>query len=113
MAVLRTSCSTYPRLGPRLLAEAVGLLTRGARRRGGAPGAAVCPTACAHRSGTARTGTAGGPRTGDRRRPGAVARRERAAHEAVASRTTGPEDLASLLDMLDLRRGQGGEGGQH
>ncbi|MFG2621273.1 hypothetical protein ACGFXC_27025 [Streptomyces sp. NPDC048507] len=103
MAVLRTSCSTHPALAPRLLAEAVELVTGGARRRSRAAGAAVCATACEHRSGTPRTS---GPRTGGRRRAGAVARRERAAHEAVAARTTGPEDLASLLDMLDLRRGQ-------
>lgn len=38
-----------------------------------------------------------------------AARRERA-HEAVASRTTGPDDLASLLNMLDLRPGPGESG---
>ncbi|WP_329192483.1 MULTISPECIES: hypothetical protein [unclassified Streptomyces] len=35
--------------------------------------------------------------------PGGTDPRERA-QEAVESRTTGPDDLASLLDMLDLRR---------
>ncbi|GHB51333.1 hypothetical protein GCM10010347_21380 [Streptomyces cirratus] len=94
-------------LGPRPLAQALAAVTRRARRRRTAGTVAVCASACERR---ARPGGRGGPgpafagrlRRGDAS-PGGAARRERA-QEAVESRTTGPDDLACLLDMLDLRR---------
>ncbi|WP_330261909.1 hypothetical protein [Streptomyces sp. NBC_00539] len=92
--------------GPPLWARALAAVTRSARRRRTAGGAAVCASACEAR---ARSIGRGGPAaaTGRLRRgdasPGGTDPRERA-QEAVESRTTGPDDLASLLDMLDLRR---------
>lgn len=102
-------------LGPRLWTEtlaAVARCARSARRRHGAGIAAVCVSAAEHRScsggeGGSGPGVTGGPRCRDTS-AGAAGRRERA-HEAVASRTTGPDDLASLLAMLDLRPGPQGK----
>ncbi|MGW5852268.1 hypothetical protein ACWFQ8_30710 [Streptomyces sp. NPDC055254] len=95
-------------LGPRLVTRALAVVTRGARRRQGAGTAAVCPTAARHRSGSGRAGGAGSGASNRSRcrdpRPGGADRSERA-HEAVVSRTTSPDDLASLLAMLDLRPG--------
>lgn len=98
---------------PRLLARTVALVTRGARslHAPAAAPAAVCPTAGEHRTYPAgRRGASGSTAAADRLRcadasPAGAVRRERA-HEAVASHTTGPDDLASLLAMLDLRREQ-------
>ncbi|MER5777429.1 hypothetical protein ABT144_24695 [Streptomyces sp. NPDC002039] len=103
-------------LDPRLLARTVTVVVRGARRRRAAVSAAVCATAGEHRvCPIRRIGTdpaavygprceANTPPGGPDASAGGAARRERA-HEAVASRTTGPDDLASLLNMLDLRPG--------
>ncbi|MEU9802280.1 hypothetical protein [Streptomyces sp. NPDC051000] len=100
--------------GPRLLARTVTGAIRSARRRRVAGPAAVCATAGEHRSCPGRRGGSGSAvvdplRCGGDTSPGGAARRERA-HEAVASRTTGPDDLASLLNMLDLRTGPDEEG---
>ncbi|WP_405942606.1 hypothetical protein [Streptomyces sp. NBC_00207] len=92
-------------LGPRLLTETLAVVARSARRRRRAGIDAVCAKAAEHRScsGGDGAGVTGGTRCRDSS-AGAVGRRERA-HEAVASRTTGPDDLASLLAMLDLQPG--------
>ncbi|MGW7439408.1 hypothetical protein [Streptomyces sp. NPDC054849] len=104
-------------LGRRLWTQTLAVVARsarnacGARRRHGAGIAAVCVSAAEHRScsggeGGSGPGVTGGPRCRDTS-AGAAGPRERA-HEAVASRTTGPDDLASLLAMLDLRAGPQG-----
>ncbi|MGW6864491.1 hypothetical protein [Streptomyces sp. NPDC054901] len=93
-------------LGPGRLTETLSAAARNARRRRAAGTAAVCATAAEHRRGSGG-GEAPGPDAGGLERclesPGPGDRRERA-HEAVEARTTGPDDLASLLAMLDLRR---------
>lgn len=115
-------------LGPRLLARTVTVAVRCARHSTPAVPVAVCATAGEHRVCPGPRGGTGpdaveGPRCdpntshGDPDAPHdgpdasatGAARRERA-HEAVASRTTGPDDLASLLNMLDLRPGPGESG---
>ncbi|MET9605991.1 hypothetical protein ABZZ17_13100 [Streptomyces sp. NPDC006512] len=112
----RPSAGPPPRpaaLGPRLLTETLAAVRRrGARRRGASGAAASCAGAaeqqsCSGREGGYGAGTAGRPRCRDTR-PGTADARERA-REAVASRTTGPGDLASLLAMLDLPPRPGGK----
>ncbi|MGW6688120.1 hypothetical protein [Streptomyces sp. NPDC054961] len=99
-------------LGPRLLTRTLALVTR--RGRGRVAGAAAtCATAAEHRSHAGRQ-DGSGPDAARRPRdqetlPGATDLRERA-HEVVASRTTRPEELASLLAMLDLRPGPDAQG---
>ncbi|MFD3542239.1 hypothetical protein ACFWUQ_22495 [Streptomyces sp. NPDC058662] len=103
-------------LGPRVVTRALAAVTRGARRRRAAAGRAVCPTAAQHRSGTGRVSGAGSPLTGRlpcREAPAGPAERRDQAHEAVVSHTRGPDDLASLLAMLDLRPGPRGDDGGH
>ncbi|CAM5282263.1 hypothetical protein SAVIM338S_00158 [Streptomyces avidinii] len=97
-------------LGPRLLAKALlGGAERALRLRLRATGAAaVCATAAEPRPRPDRRGGTGSG-AADRPRyretlPDAARPLERA-HEAVASHTTSPDDLASLLAMLDLRPG--------
>ncbi|WP_411107714.1 hypothetical protein [Streptomyces sp. cmx-4-9] len=92
--------------GPRLLAQTWAAVTRRTRRRPLAGPGAVCAGACEHRSYPGRKG--GRPRREETASPGGALHRERAAHGTVASRTTGPDDLAALLDMLDLRPGPDG-----
>ncbi len=99
-------------LGPRLLIQTLADVTRSTRRRHTAGAAAICATAAEHRScpgreGESGSGATGRPRSGETF-PGAADPRERA-HEAVVSRTTSPDDLASLLAMLDLRPGPDGK----
>ncbi|OEJ30406.1 hypothetical protein [Streptomyces subrutilus] len=98
-------------LCPRLLIRTLADVTRSTRHRRTAGTQAVCPTAAEHRSCPVRedesgSGSAKGPRCGENL-PDAPDPRERA-HEAVVSRTTSPDDLASLLAMLDLRPGPDG-----
>ncbi|MEU9233843.1 hypothetical protein [Streptomyces subrutilus] len=116
----RTATAHRPSLGsllrpatlcPRLLIQTLADVTRGTRHRRGAGTRAVCPTAAQHRSCPVREGESGsapadGPRCGEAL-PDSPDPRERA-HEAVVSRTTSPDDLASLLAMLDLRPGPDG-----
>ncbi|MFF3016609.1 hypothetical protein [Streptomyces sp. NPDC057939] len=93
-------------LGPGRLTETLAAAARNARRRRASGTAAVCATAGRHRRGSDGDG-APGPDAGAGARchesPASGERRERA-HQAVEARTTGPDDLASLLAMLDLRR---------
>ncbi|MEY2233736.1 hypothetical protein [Streptomyces sp. BF23-19] len=99
-------------LRPRFLAEILAGVARSARsaRRHRRPGIApTCAGAAEHRSFSDReigsgAGAMGEPRCRDTAAGVAADRRERA-HEAVASRTAGPDDLAALLAMLDLRTG--------
>ncbi|MFF4324191.1 hypothetical protein [Streptomyces sp. NPDC001568] len=98
-------------LGPGRLAETLTAAARNARRRRAAGTAAVCATAGEHRTCPGRDGASAPDVVGGSRcqeSPASGDRRERA-HEAVESRTTGPDDLASLLAMLDLRRPADGE----
>ncbi|MET9470006.1 hypothetical protein ABZY44_35490 [Streptomyces sp. NPDC006544] len=101
-----------PTLGPRLLTQTLALVTRRGRRRV-AGAAATCATAAEHRSRVARQDGSGPDAAGRHRDgetlPGADDLRERA-HAVVASRTTRPDDLASLLAMLDLRPGPDARG---
>lgn len=93
-------------LGPRLLIRTLAVVTRNTRRRRAAGTPAICATAAEHRSRPGKvsrfaSGVTRWPR-GRGAYPGATNRRERA-EEAVVSRTTSADDLASLLAMLDLR----------
>ncbi|WP_030758805.1 MULTISPECIES: hypothetical protein [unclassified Streptomyces] len=96
-------------LRPRFLAEMLAGVARSARR-GRRPGIApTCARAAEPRSFSGKeigpgAGATGEPRCRDTAAGAAAGRRERA-HEAVASRTAGPDDLAALLAMLDLRTG--------
>lgn len=93
-------------LVPRLLTKTFAVVTQHAGRRRAAGTAAVCATAAERRPRSDWQGSSGSGVPGRTRHrdtfPGVADPRERA-HEAVASRTTGPADLASLLAMLDLR----------
>ncbi|MGW3327397.1 hypothetical protein [Streptomyces virginiae] len=99
-------------LRSRFLAEILAGVARSARSalRRHRPGIApTCAGAAEHRSFSARGIGSGSGATGERRcrdtASGAAAGRRERAHEAVASRTAGPDDLAALLAMLDLRTG--------
>ncbi|WP_328863686.1 hypothetical protein [Streptomyces virginiae] len=96
-------------LRPRFLAEILAGVVRSARRHRRPGIAPTCAGAAEHRSFSDReigsgAGARGEPRCRDTAAGVAADRRERA-HEAVASRTAGPDDLAALLAMLDLRTG--------
>ncbi|MFJ6050633.1 hypothetical protein [Streptomyces sp. NPDC092307] len=94
---------------PRFLAEILAGVARSARRTRRPAVTPTCARAAEHRSFSggetgSGAGATGEPRCRDTSTGAAAGRRERA-HEAVASRTAGPEDLAALLAMLDLRTG--------
>ncbi|MFB6825409.1 hypothetical protein ACFCXA_27950 [Streptomyces virginiae] len=96
-------------LRPRFLAQIVAGVARSARRRRRPGIAPICAGAAEHRSFSdteigSGAGATGGPGCRDTSAGATAGRRERA-HAAVASRTAGPEDLAALLAMLDLRTG--------
>ena len=98
-------------LGPRLVTRALAVAGRSARRRRAAGTPAVCASAAQHRSGSGWAGRAGSGVTSRSRcqdTPADAADPRAQAHEAVVSRTTSPDDLASLLAMLDLRPGRDG-----
>ncbi|MFG2989509.1 hypothetical protein ACGFZK_09520 [Streptomyces sp. NPDC048257] len=99
-------------LGPRLLTQTLAVVARSARRHHRVSSAATCENAAEYRSFSGGEAGAGSGVTGEPRcrdsSAGAAGRRERA-HEAVASRTTSPRDLASLLAMLDLQTGPDGK----
>ncbi|MFG2976448.1 hypothetical protein ACGFYY_26135 [Streptomyces sp. NPDC048331] len=97
-------------LRPRFLAEVLAGVTRSARRRRRPAIGPTCAGAAERRSFSGRevgsgAGATGEPRCGDDASAGAAAGRRERAHEAVVSRTAGPDDLAALLAMLDLRTG--------
>ncbi|MFF4261429.1 hypothetical protein ACFY7Y_40965 [Streptomyces virginiae] len=96
-------------LRPRHLAQILAGVARSALRRRRPGIAPTCAGAAEHRSfADTEIGSGadarGEPRCRDTAAGLAAGRRERA-HAAVAARTAGPEDLAALLAMLDLRTG--------
>ncbi|MFJ6372310.1 hypothetical protein ACIQK5_29490 [Streptomyces virginiae] len=98
-------------LRPRHLAEILAGVARSARRRRRPGIAPTCAGAAEHRSFSDAESGSGADATGEPRcrdadtTAGVAAGRRERAHAAVASRTAGPEDLAALLAMLDLRTG--------
>ncbi|MFD3546794.1 hypothetical protein ACFWUW_14490 [Streptomyces sp. NPDC058655] len=105
-----------PGQGARLLEKALAVVTGVGRRPFTGGGVrAVCEAAGGYRSYSGGPGGAvpadpAGPGRADDV-PGGADRRERA-DRTVASRATGPDDLASLLEMLDLRHGRDGKAPQ-
>ncbi len=95
-----------PALGPRLLTQALDVVSRRVGFSRAAGTMAVCASASGCRSQPdRRSGSGGGASARPRHRspfPGFTDPHERA-QEVIESHTTSPSDLASLLEMLGLK----------